>query len=93
MYGDGDCDIRIQRHQNGYTVRITDPAKVKANRERDKNRGKDGCCVSEWQDPQVSYAFTTRDEVTTFIKDNIDKALPDDEFSSTFDAVVKGSSK
>lgn len=91
MYGDGDCDIRIQRHQNGYTVRITDPAIVKANRERDKTRSKgDSCCPStEWRDPQVSYAFTTRDEVSDFIKKNIDKALPVDEYSSTFDKAAK----
>ncbi len=93
MYGDSDCDIRIQRHQNGFTVRITDPAIVKANRERDKQRSSKSsgeCCPStEWRDPQVSYAFTTRDEVSTFIKENIDKALPVDEFSSSFDAAVK----
>ncbi len=93
MYGDSDCDIRIQRHQNGFTVRITDPKIVKANRERDKvrsSRSSDSCCPStEWRDPQVSYAFTTREEVSAFIKENIDKALPTDEFSSSFDAAVK----
>jgi hypothetical protein len=88
MYGDSGCDISIQKHQNGYTVRITDPALVKSNRER-KDSKSDGCCVSEWKDPQVSYAFTTRDEVTDFIKNNIDKALPVDEYSSTFDKAVK----
>jgi hypothetical protein len=91
MYGDSDCDIRIQRHQNGFTVRITDPKIVKANRERDKARSaKSDCCpATEWRDPQVSYAFTTREEVSQFIKDNIDKALPVDEFSSSFDQAVK----
>jgi hypothetical protein len=98
MYGDSDCDIRIQRHQNGYTVRITDPAIVKANKARDEERrkarngGGDCCPSSEWRDPQVSYAFTTREEVSQFIKDNIDKALPVDEFSSSFDKAVKDKS-
>lgn len=87
MYGDQDCDIRIQRHQNGYTVRITDPAIVKANRERDKAAKGETC--APWRDSQVSYAFTTREEVSSFIKANIDKALPVDEFSSTFDKAAK----
>jgi hypothetical protein len=90
MYGDGDCDIRIQKQQNGYTVRITDPAIVKANRERDKTGKSDSCCPSsEWRDPQVSYAFSKREEVIDFIVENIDKALPIDEFKSTFDKAVK----
>lgn len=95
MYGDGDCDIRIQKHQNGYTVRITDPAIVAANKKRDEanRRSSKGECApcEPWRDPQVSYAFSNRDEVTAFIKANIDKALPVDEFSSTFDKAVKDS--
>jgi hypothetical protein len=61
---------------------------VKANRERDK-KDKGDCCPSEWRDPQVSYAFSDRDGVIAFIKENIDKAMPVDEFSSTFDKAVK----
>lgn len=83
-----DYDINIKRMQNGYTVRITDPAIVKANAERDK--AAKGDCVP-WRDSQVSYAFTTSAEVLEFLKNNIDKAMPDDEFSSTFDAAVKDS--
>lgn len=88
MYG--DCTIRIKRHQNGYTVYITDPAKVKANQERD--RKSDGACAP-WQDPEVSYAFSTSKEVTDFITENIDKALPVDEYSSTFDKAAKEATK
>ena len=84
MYG--DCTIRIERLQNGYNVRMTDPKIVKENNERDKS-SKNGC--APWRDSQVSYAFTTADEVVAFIKDNIDKALPVDEFSSTFDEAAK----
>jgi hypothetical protein len=67
-------------------VRITDPDIVKQNNKRD-TKG-DGCC-SPWKDPQVSYAFSTSKEVIDFIKGNIDKALPVDEFSSTFDKAAK----
>lgn len=82
-----DCSIRIERLQNGYNVRITDPEIVKANQERDK-KSKDGCCAP-WRDPQVTYAFTTKEEVSKFVIDNIDKALPNDEYSSTFDKAAK----
>ncbi len=81
-----DCNIRIQRLQNGYTVRMTDPDIVKKNNER--NKGKDSCCVP-WQDPDVTYAFDTKEKVAKFVVDNIDKALPDDEYSSTFDKAAK----
>ena len=83
----GDCNIGIQRHRNGYTVRITDPKIVKQNDER--TRDKNGNTVESWRDPQVSYAFSTSDEVVDFIKSNIDKALPVDDFSSTFDKAAK----
>jgi len=84
MYG--DCTIRIERLQNGYNVRITDPEIVKQNNKRD--RASKGEC-QPWKDPQVSYAFTTSSEVINFIKANIDKALPVDEFSSSFDKAAK----
>lgn len=81
-----DCSIRIERLQNGFNVRITDPDIVKKNAERDK--AKDGCC-SPWNDPQVTYAFSTKAEVVKFVTDNLDKALPVDEYSSTFDKAAK----
>lgn len=81
----GDCNIRISRLQNGYTVSITDPKIVKANDERDS---KDGCC-SPWRDPNVTYTFSTIDQAIDFIKENVDKAFPEDEFSSTFDKAAK----
>lgn len=81
-----ECTIRIERLQNGYNVRITDPEIAKKNEARDK--GKDGCC-EPWSDPQVSYAFSTSEEVLGFLKTNIDKALPVDEYSSTFDKAAK----
>lgn len=85
MYG--DCSIRIERLQNGYNVRITDPEIVKQNNKRNESKG-DGCCAP-WKDPQVTYAFSTKEEVSKFVIDNIDKALPVDEYSSTFDKAAK----
>jgi hypothetical protein len=86
-----DCNIRIKRLQNGYNVSMTDPEIVKQNKARDK--GGDGCCSTGWQDPDVSYAFSEKQEVIDFISKNIDKALPDDEFSSSFDKAAKETSK
>jgi hypothetical protein len=85
-----DCTIRIERLQNGFTVRVTDPKIVKQNDER--NKGGDSCCAP-WQDPEVKYAFTTKEEVIAFITENLDKALPVDEYSSTFDKAVKDKTK
>lgn len=86
-----DCTIRIERLQNGYTVRVTDPKIIKKNEERrNKSSSADGCCeVAPWQDPEVKYAFSKKEEVITFITENLDKVLPVDEYSSTFDKAVK----
>lgn len=85
-----DCTIRIRRLQNGFNVSMTDPEIVKQNAKR--RDAEDGCCAVAWKDPEVSYAFTTTDEVVDFVKNNIEKALPRDEYSSTFDKMV-GSKK
>lgn len=81
-----DCSIRIERLQNGFNVRITDPDIIKKNEDRTKSKGD---CCSPWTDPQVTYAFSTKEEVVTFITANLDKALPVDEYSSTFDKAAK----
>jgi hypothetical protein len=84
-----DCNIRIGRTQNGYLVTITDPKIVKQNNERDR---KSDCCAP-WQDPDVKYSFETKEAVATFISENIDKALPVDEYMSTFDKAAKEATK
>ena len=87
-----DCNIRIERLQNGYTVRMTDPEIQKKNDER--NSKTEGCSpCAPWEDPEAKYAFSTKEEVITFITENIDKALPVDAFSSTFDKAAKEASK
>lgn len=83
MYG--DCNIGIERTQNGFLVRITDPDLVKKNNERDKSSD----CCAPYQDPQVKYSFEDKAGVIDFITKNIDRALPVDEYSSSFDKAVK----
>lgn len=87
MYG--DCNISIERTQNGFLVRITDPKIVKQNQTGDKSSD----CCAPWQDPQVKYSFEDEKGVIKFITDNIDKALPVDEYSSTFDKAAKEADK
>jgi hypothetical protein len=82
-----DCNIRINRAQNGYSVSITDPEIVKANDARDSKS--DGC--APWRSPDVTYVFATVEKAVDFIKENIEKAFPKDEFSSTFDKAAKES--
>lgn len=78
--------IRIERERNGYSVKATDPAIEKANRERSFNNY-DG--PSEWKDPQVEFQFDTKEQVLTFIEKAMDIALPADEYSSAFDKLAK----
>jgi len=69
------CIVRIERMANGYEVEITDPEIVKAN-ESSKDK---------WRDPNVSYAFKTPREVVTFLSRNLEKALPLDDYTTSFD--------
>lgn len=83
-----DCTIRIKRLQNGFTVSITDPEIVKANDKRSSAKGGD---CAPWRDPEVTYTFPDQDAAVEFIRENIGKAFPPDEFNSTFDKAVKES--
>lgn len=73
-------NICIERAKNGYEVEMTDPEIVKANNAPSKN-GK----YTPYKDPKVSYVFQTKDAMLKFISDNIDKALPMDEYENSFD--------
>ena len=77
-----DSVCTIERLANGFEVEITDPKIVEANNKRST---KSMSSVS-WKDPKVGYAFKTVDEVCAFLKANLDKAMPLDEFSGSFDA-------
>ena len=72
---------RIERMRNGYEVELKDPDIVKANAKPGKN--------GLYRDPYVSYVFTDIEGVLKFLKANLEKALPDDEYESAFDEAVK----
>ena len=72
------CVIRIERAVNGYEVEMTDP-KIRAANQKANSR---------WRDPEVSFVFKTVEEVTKFLTSNLDKALPMDEYETSFDAAV-----
>lgn len=74
-----DCIVKIERLANGYEVEMRDPAIVKKN----SNMKSGG-----YKDPHVSYAFKTVDEVMAFLKKNLDKAMPMDEYESSFAEAV-----
>lgn len=71
---------KIERLANGYEVEVTDP-KIAAANKKSKMGG--------WKDPKVSYAFKTIKEVLAFLEKNLDKALPLDEYESSFDMAAK----
>jgi len=72
-----ECKVYIERKQNGYEVEIHDPKIVEQNRDPSSKR--------PWRDPKRSYVFKSVKEVLDFLNKNLDKALPMDEYSSSFD--------
>ena len=77
-------DVRIKRLSNGYTVRIRDPKIVKANQKRDSSKGP----FPSYKDPEREFAFADIDKVLAWLKANLDKALPEDDFDSSFEAAL-----
>lgn len=73
-----ECVVKIEKLANGYEVEMTDPEIVKRNRKISNK-------PTPWKDPQVSYAFKTVDEVIKFLSANLEKAIPMDEYESSFD--------
>lgn len=81
----GDYCCKIKRLANGYEIQLRDPEIVKANRESKPSK--------PWRDPEVGYVFKTIGEVTAFLTKNLEKALPLDEYSTSFDVAAKEPSK
>ena len=79
-----DYVCRIERLANGFEVELTDPKIVAQNQKRDTK----GMSMGPWKDPKVGYAFKNVDEVCAFLKTNLDKAMPLDEYGSNFDTAV-----
>jgi hypothetical protein len=75
----GECICRIEKAVNGFEVEMYDPAVAKANA---KSKG-------SWKDPMVTHVFNSMDDMLKFIKANLPAAGPEDEYGSSFDAMVK----
>ena len=82
-----DDEVRIKRLSNGYTIRLRDPKIVKANQKRD--RSSSGAPYAPYKDPEREFAFTDIDKVLAWLKANLDKALPEDDFDSAFSTAVE----
>lgn len=70
------CICRIERLENGFEVEISDPKIASAN---------DSAKVVRYRSPWKAYAFKTAKEVVAFLEKNLEKAVPNDEYSSCFD--------
>lgn len=79
----GECTVKIERLVNGYEVEMKDPEIVKANAKPSK-----GSNFTPYKNPNVGYVFKSVDEVLAFLKTNLEKALPMDEFESSFDTAA-----
>lgn len=75
--------VRIERMENGYEVEVQDPAIVKQNAGYDKKGNR-----NSWKNPSRSYGFKSVEEVTAFLEKNLDKALPQDDYTASFDEAV-----
>jgi hypothetical protein len=78
----GDCIVRIEKLENGYEVEICDPDIQESNAKP----------KSTWEDPWKGYAFTTADEVKTFIGVHLDQLKPppgpDEEYAKAFESAT-----
>jgi len=80
MYG--DCVCKVDKKNNGWVVTMNDPKIVEANRKRKTDLKE----VSPYRDPEQSFVFQTVDQVLEFLKNNLDKTKPVDDYSSSFQA-------
>lgn len=78
-----DYDCRIEREANGYTITVRDPAIVKYNNSETKSSG-----YKPYRDPNKTFIMKDIDEVLAWLKTHLDKALPADEFDSSFTAAL-----
>lgn len=78
-----DC-IRIERERTSFSVTVSDPEIVKANRATDKSSA-----PSPWNDPNVEYTFETKESVLKFLDKAMDIALPQDTYTSAFDKLAE----
>lgn len=75
------ADVRIERVTNGYEICCEDPSIVAANRKTGPDK--------PWKNPRREYVFRDLSEVLDFLKKNLDKALPADEYDSAFELALE----
>jgi len=83
---DGDI-VRIERAKNGFTVEMRDPKIDEQNRKGENEGGS-----TEYRSPFVSYVFESTEAVLEFLGENLEKAMPLDEFETSFEEASKESS-
>jgi len=81
--------IRIEREREGFEVTCSDPEIVKQN----EARNAEVAGSTPWKDPEVEFTFETKEQVLKFLELAMDKALPMDTYSSTFDKLAKDAMK
>ena len=69
-----DCRISITREGDRFEVCVSDPEIVKANADPQ----------AHWQDPENEYTFDTWKQVSAFLDEIADKALPVTEYNRAF---------
>lgn len=77
-----EFDICIERTVSGYELRLRDPEIVKANKKTDKPP------TYSYKDPYREFVLKDKAALLKFLEDNIEKALPKDDFESSFDTAV-----
>lgn len=80
----GDVSCTIERKKNGYTIRMKDPKIVKANNQRPVGSKS----YTPYRDPWVEYVFTEMKDVVKFLEANLETALPEDDYTTSFDAAI-----
>lgn len=80
----GECVVRIERLANGYEVELKDPKIVEQN-----NKPSKGGSLGAYKDPHVAYAFKTVEEVIAFLQKNLDKAMPMDDYATSFEEAAQ----
>lgn len=71
--------VRIERATNGYIIHARDPQIVKANAKPN----------SKWRSPEVDILCKTIEECLSWLKLNLDKAMPAEKsFDTAFAAAI-----
>lgn len=82
----GQDVLRIEKLENGYEVEVCDPKIEEENRKPSKKGA-----IAEWKSPWKAYAFSTSEEVVSFVAKHLSN-LPkssQEEFDSAANEAFK----